>query len=87
VSGYDVIVHNTGTEAIASGRSVEWSVPFARVDGVHVLTSDLEPGARVFLAGALGSNFLSSKAACEASLATGPAASDSPDGAGAPPPP
>ena len=70
VSGYDVIIRNNGTDPIASGASVEWSVPFARRDGNHVLTKDLVPGGRVFLNGALGSNFLSSKSACEAMLAT-----------------
>jgi hypothetical protein len=70
VSGYDVIIHNKGGDPIASGASVEWSVPFARMDGIHVLTKDLELGGRMFLTGALGSNFLSSEAECEASLST-----------------
>lgn len=68
VSGYDVIIRNNGTDPIASGASVEWSVPFARKEGSHALTKDLEAGGRVFLAGALGSNFLSSKVECEATL-------------------
>src|SRR5687767_6883704 len=68
VSGYDVIIRNNGTDPIASGASVAWFVPFARMDGSHTLTKGLEPGGRVFLAGALGSNFLSSKAECEVTL-------------------
>lgn len=68
VSGYDVIIRNTGTEPIASGVSVDWSVPFARMEGSHVLTAVLDPGARVFLNGALGSNFLSSSAECVVGL-------------------
>jgi hypothetical protein len=72
VSGYDVIVHNRGADPIASGASVLWSVPFARKDGNHVLTEELEPGGRVFLTGALGSDFLSAEAECEASLGTQP---------------
>ncbi len=85
VSGYDVIIRNNGTDPIASGASVEWSVPFARKEGSHALTKDLEPGGRVFLAGALGSNFLSSKAQCEATLGA-QAAQPATDGDVTPPP-
>lgn len=72
VSGYDVIIRNTGTEPIASGSAVNWSVRFARMEGSHVLTAVLEPGGRVFVNGALGSNFLSSSAECVAGLAGEP---------------
>lgn len=85
VSGYDVIIRNNGTDPIASGASVEWSVPFARKEGSHALTKDLEPGGRIFLAGALGSNFLSSKAECEATLGA-QAAQPATDGDVTPPP-
>ena len=85
VSGYDVIIHNKGDAPIASGASVQWSVPFARKEGSHALIKDLEPGGRVFLAGALGSNFLSSKAECEATLGTAEV-QPAPEGASPPPP-
>lgn len=87
VSGYDVILHNNGTDPIASGASVDWSVPFARKDGSHVFTKDLEPEGRVFLTGALGSNFLSSKAECEASPGTQAAEPPTGDDVTSPSPP
>jgi len=68
VSGYDLIIENTGTEPIASGASVEWSVPFAREAGNHVLTATLEPGGRVFLSGILSPSYLDSGKECVASL-------------------
>jgi hypothetical protein len=85
VSGYDVIIRNTGTDPIASGMAVNWSVPFARVEGSHALTAVLEPGGRVFLTGALGSNFLSSSAECAAGLAGQPDEPVGGDNAPAPP--
>lgn len=85
VSGYDVIIRNTGTDPIASGASVNWSVPFARVEGSHALTAVLDPGGRVFLTGALGSNFLSSSAECVAGLAGQPNQPAGGDNAPAPP--
>lgn len=68
VSGYDVIIHNKGADPLPSGAVVLWSVPFARMDGSHMLAVALEPGGRVFLSGALGSNFLGPKLECAASL-------------------
>lgn len=65
VSGYDVILINGGAETIAEGTEIEWSVPFARQEGVHILDRDLEPEAMVFLSGALGSSFLESSTPCE----------------------
>ncbi|GLQ53955.1 hypothetical protein [Devosia nitrariae] len=85
VSGYDVIIRNTGTDPIASGAAVNWSVPFARVEGSHALTAVLDPGGRVFLTGALGSNFLSSSAECVAGMAGEPDQPAGGDNAPAPP--
>lgn len=85
VSGYDVIIRNEGTDPIASGASVNWSVPFARMEGSHVLTAVLDPGGRVFLTGALGSNFLSSDAECVTGLAGEPDQPVGGDNAPAPP--
>lgn len=65
VSGYDVILINGGTEPIAVGTEVKWSVPFARQEGTHTLEKDLEPGSMAFLSGALGSSFLDSSTPCE----------------------
>jgi hypothetical protein len=72
VSGYDVIIRNIGAEPIASGASVVWSVPFARMEGSHVLTAELEPEGRLFLSGVLGSNYLDPGAECMASPGTQP---------------
>jgi hypothetical protein len=71
VAGYDVIIRNPGSEPIAAGTKVDWSVPFARKDGKHSLDAPLQPGETIFLSQALGSTFLSAKRACEASIGQG----------------
>jgi hypothetical protein len=68
VLGYDVIIRNPGSDPIGSGASLEWSVPFARMEGSHVLTAELEPEGRLFLSGILGSNYLDAGAECTASV-------------------
>ena len=67
-SGYDVIIFNHGSNAIAAGTQLRWSVPFARMQGDHTLDSALEPGQRAFLTGVLGSSFLGSATQCEVAL-------------------
>ncbi|MDH3264840.1 MAG: hypothetical protein OEM24_12700 [Paracoccaceae bacterium] len=69
VSGYDVVIVNPGTAPLAAGIGVSWSVRFARMEGVHVLDSDLAPGAIHVLTGALGSSYLSTRTPCVASIA------------------
>lgn len=64
-SGYDIILHNSGSAPIAEGTMIEWSVPFARMEGSHHLLEQLEPGQKAFLTGVLGSNFLSSSVSCQ----------------------
>lgn len=72
VSGYDVIIYNKGLDPIASGRRVDWSVPFLRKKGSHVLDAALEPEDRVFLSGVLGGGgFLDPSQSCAASLDEG----------------
>lgn len=69
VSGYDVILYNKGLDPIASGTRVDWSVPFLRMQGSHVLDAILEPEDRVFLSGVLGGGgFLDPSRTCAASL-------------------
>lgn len=68
VAGYDVIIHNTGTDPIVSGTPVDWSVPFARKQGSHLLTGELEPGGRVFLSGILSPSWMEPGGDCEASM-------------------
>lgn len=64
VSGYDLLVVNASDESFRAGTSLHWSVPFARMQGKHELTQDLQPGARAFLAGVLGSNHLDGRRSC-----------------------
>lgn len=71
VSGYDVIVRNEGTEPVAAGTVINWSVKMSRSEGEHTLAEPLEPAGRVFLSGVLGSSFLGSKTACELTVADG----------------
>lgn len=69
VSGYDVIIYNRDTEALAAGARVDWSVPLLRMQGSHVLGAALEPDERVFLSGVLaGGGFLEPSQRCEAAL-------------------
>jgi hypothetical protein len=69
VSGYDLIIHNRGTDTIASGISVGWSVPFARKQGSHTLAADLEPAGRVFLSGILSPSWMEPGGDCVATIA------------------
>ncbi len=67
VAGYDVIIVNQGSGPIPPGTKVEWSVPFARMQGELSLTRALEPDRPVFLTGALGSSYLTPDTDCQAS--------------------
>jgi hypothetical protein len=68
VEGYDVVISNTGEEILPEGLGVTWSVPFARAEGTHVLSRDLEPGHIAMITGALGSSYLGTRTVCIASL-------------------
>ena len=67
VAGYDVIIVNQGIGPIPAGTRVEWSVPFARMQGELSLAKALEPDRPVFLTGALGSSYLTPDTDCQAS--------------------
>lgn len=74
VSGYDVVLRNLGPDPLPAGTLLDWAVPFARVTGSHVLTSDLAPQAMVYMTAALGANYLRPTTPCEAVVAPPPAA-------------
>lgn len=65
---YHLYIHNDSQETFADGSVVEWHVPFTRSGGRHELRAPLEPGGRVLLANALGSDYVLGDAECEASL-------------------
>jgi hypothetical protein len=69
-TGYDVTLHNDSEVAIEAGTEVEWRVPFTRTTGTHTLRATLEPGARINLTGAMGSDYLVGDSPCEVALAS-----------------
>lgn len=68
-TGYDVMLHNDSESLIEAGTEVEWRVPFTRTTGSHTLRATLEPGGRVNLSGAMGSDYLVGNSHCEAEIA------------------
>lgn len=68
VNGYDIMLTNTGDEAIAVGAAIAWSVPFARRAGVLTLTRPLAPQGTTAITGANGSSYLTPRIPCEANL-------------------
>jgi hypothetical protein len=69
VNGYDLILRNGGENAIATGLAIAWTVRFSRSEGVHVLEKPFEPGARVYLTGALGASYLEPGTPCTVQFA------------------
>ncbi len=65
-AGYDVLLVNPGPEAVESDRTVAWEVRFVRKSGLYRIADALEPGAGVFVSGALGSDYLSTPQPCTA---------------------
>lgn len=72
-SYYHVYIHNDSQEIVEAGSVVEWQVPFTRSSGRHRLLAPLEPGSRVLLANALGSDYFTGEGACDAALVRPPA--------------
>lgn len=68
VSGYDVLIRNTGTKTIPAGTVLNWSVPFVRQGGEHVLAEPMLPDGAVFLSAILGSDFLHPAIECVAGV-------------------
>jgi hypothetical protein len=68
VSGYAVVIRNTGSRPIPADTKILWSVPFVRMQGEHNLRAALEPGGASFVSAALGSNFLGADTPCDASF-------------------
>lgn len=71
-SGYDVIIRNESEVPVAAGTQIDWRVAFTRTTGTHTLRAALEPGARVNLSGAMGSDFLVSDRPCELEIVDDP---------------
>ncbi len=65
-SGYDVIIVNDKDAEIDAGAVLQWREPFTRTTGTFTLREPLEPGGRLVLAGAMGSNFMVEDGPCEA---------------------
>ncbi len=63
-TGYDLVLVNNGTEPLAAGTALYWSVRFVRLEGTHMLTADLPPGGSVHLTGALVSTYLGKPKPC-----------------------
>ncbi|MCU4652688.1 hypothetical protein N8I71_07585 [Roseibacterium sp. SDUM158016] len=72
VEGYDVALINLGEVPLAEGTTIHWSVPFARMEGSHVLLRPLEPGRLEMIGGALESSYLGPETECNASLGEAP---------------
>lgn len=68
VEGYDVALINRSEAPVAQGTIIHWSVPFARMDGSHVLLRPLTPGRLVMIGGALGSSYLGPETECHVGL-------------------
>jgi hypothetical protein len=67
--GYDVVLTNDGTEAMAKGTEVDWYVPFARMRGTHPVDRDVGPGERYMIVAVLGSSYLGGNGRpCEAAV-------------------
>jgi hypothetical protein len=63
-TGYDLVLVNNGTNSLAAGTLLSWSVRFVRLEGTHLLTADLLPGSAVHLTGALVSTYLGKPKPC-----------------------
>ncbi len=71
-SGYDVFIQNDSDTVIAAGTEIDWHVPFTRTSGTHSLRRALDPGTRVALSGAMGSDFVGGDSPCEVLAAQEP---------------
>ena len=63
-TGYDIVLVNRGTEPLAAGTVLAWSVAFARLKGEYILDRDVEPGRTVHVTGALLTTYLSKPKPC-----------------------
>lgn len=70
---YHVYIHNDSRVTVEAGSVVEWHVPFTRSSGRHELHAPLEPGSRILLANALGSDYILGDGDCDARLILYPA--------------
>ncbi len=68
VSGYDVLLINSGTEDLPTGTVIAWSVERARSAGQETLTRPLSPDRFVLLTGANGESYLGTGVPCTAAL-------------------
>lgn len=76
VNGYDLIIQNVSDEIYPVGEIIDWSVRFSRSAGAHLLLKPFEPGARIYLTGALGSSYLVPGTPCTVAFAQAEAAED-----------
>jgi|GEM_PF-1744157 len=71
VNGYDLIIQNVSDDTFPVGVIIDWTVRFSRSAGAHHVEKPFEPGARIYLTGALEASYLEPGTPCTVAFAEG----------------